>query len=279
MAKRFEPRFRIAIPQGGVYVFPGIDQEQEEQAKPDAYARVLAPMNLLAAIFILAAAVLGLLNKTSLGTRVLLVGGLLVISIAVVGFPTLFRLFRDLRIQRADKNFIAEQHVQLDEIFGRLRIFTSRNDSRSLFSTLQSAYSGSTDYNVFERAIGGTQPMMEGWVESFRAELSACPAQTVEDFLRQCRTLTGIALEFSRTQVARAQKEALTGTPLNEHYIQRLETFGQDVNALFRDMEKWMGVISNYAKARLGSPDYWRSIPSPVFDRVNSFKRSAAASA
>src|SRR3954471_5507318 len=75
MAKRLEPRplrFPALLPKRGVYLFD--DEEGQQINKNDGYTRVLAPMNLLAAILILATAVIGLLNKTTLGTKVLVVG-------------------------------------------------------------------------------------------------------------------------------------------------------------------------------------------------------------
>src|SRR5437764_15419289 len=99
MAKRLEPRplrFPALLPKRGVSVFP--DEEEQQPTMPDGYARVLAPMNLLAAVFILAAAILGVLNKTSFGMKIFAVGGLALVSIAVVGLPFVLRAFRTWRM-------------------------------------------------------------------------------------------------------------------------------------------------------------------------------------
>ena len=247
--------------------FSGFEEEQPEAPENPDYTRWTAPMQLLTTALALAAAVLGNLNKSSIMSKVL-IGLAVVVLLWVVG-SFVFRWVRRYRVKSADISFATLHESELRNRTNCLRKFVDTRTSDSIKGILNDLNSVVN----WDKLEGLTEECdcICSWADAFRLQLNY-PSSTLDEFGARTREFTAVVSYLLR-HIQRLQKElSKIQKPLPDSYIEKLETFREELNPFLRDLESWTVTVHSYLFPRLG----WDRVPGVSFGRVKTFRPTQA---
>ncbi len=195
---------------------PGfMDFPQPPPAKQPQWPRAL--LELAAPLITLVLYLLGIANQHPVLSKLLLIA--IIVALLVVPLRYIVRFARWGWKKHAERRFTAREDEQLCKLLKRFDRFTSQSDSRALLPILRSASSLSPGVG---RLLG--LYYLDGWIESFRQQLTL-PPRSLDEFLQRACEFGTLIATFNRSFALAAQKELAVAPPIQQHYITQLEEF------------------------------------------------------
>jgi hypothetical protein len=175
------------------------------------------------------------------------------------------RWLRSHRIKSADMKFVTLHERELRDRTNRFKKFVDARTSDSIKGILNDLNSAIG----WDKLEGLTQECdcVCSWADCFRLQLNY-PSSTLDEFGARTREFTAVVSYLLR-HIQRLQKElSQIKKPLQDSYLEKLETFREELNPFLRDLESWTETAHSYLFPRLG----WDRVPGVSFGRIKTFR-------
>ncbi|MGA1998934.1 MAG: hypothetical protein ABSG52_02990 [Terriglobales bacterium] len=245
---------------------PTLDFQQPPPAKePAQWIRPL--LELASPLIGLVLYLLGIANQHPLLSKVLLIA--IIAALVFLSIRYIVEFGRWGFRKYVERRFTTREDEQLCKLLKRFDRFTSPNDGRALLSILRSASSANPPIGRLLNSYS-----LDGWIESFRQQLTL-PPRSLDEFLQRVREFGTLIATFNRNFAVSAQKELALAPPIQPQYITQLEEFRDEFNALLRDIEEWGESVAASAQKLKGAAGLdHRLVPRAYFERVPSFSQA-----